>query len=65
MSACICTVRLSVLVPMASGGTEVNRFRLESAAPFEWFKQHADELAGTCLPGVAYNALNLELLSEF
>lgn len=56
-------VRLSVLVPMPDGGTVVHRFRLDADAPASWFKTHADELARTCLPDVAYTALNIEVIA--
>jgi hypothetical protein len=54
-------ITLSVLQRMPSSeGTIVHLFTVSADKPLDWFKQHADELAGKCLPGIPYVALNVE-----
>lgn len=52
--------RLSVFVPLKTGDTVVHVFNVEAPKSLDWFKANADELAGLCLPGTQYNALNVE-----
>jgi hypothetical protein len=53
--------RLSVLRPLVqSGGTVVEVFLISVPQGLQWVRDHADELAGLCCPGVAYCALNVE-----
>ena len=54
-------VKLSVFVPLNNGGTKIHIFDVEADQSLSWFKNHADEMASTFVPGVQYNALNVEL----
>ena len=56
-------VMLSILSPLTNGGTVVNNFSLEANTPLEWFREHADELARTCMPDVNYTALNVAVIA--
>lgn len=52
---------LSVLWTMQqSGGTAVEVFTITVPQGLEWVRQHADELAALCCPGLNYCALNVQ-----
>jgi hypothetical protein len=50
------TYFISVLVPLAAGGTLVHVYRVEHSAGLQWTREHADEIAQRA-HGAGYVAL--------